>query len=217
MNTVLPIAFAGGTFSKDPLYILATFSDVSKGASGVVVTFCQGAENADGSLSCVADPAPVSTTGTIDNSGNITTDVADFTFAVATPAGDIALTLANFTMSGLLDATADNGPQNAPASSTGALLDGTFEAQLPADDLCGITLTNDLLGAFCGGVTTVNLLDLLDGPAAMCGQDGSADFTPGTCTASTDKGAHNPPIDVGGDLRFETTGAIDLEGIVFTP
>jgi hypothetical protein len=227
MNTVLPIAFQGGVLSDEPLYILATFSDVTPGASGVVVTFCQGANNA-GVLSCNADPAPVSTTGTIDNSGNITTDAADFTFSVATPAGDIDLTLYNFTMSGLLDSTADNGPVNAPDSSTGSLVDGEFSAQLAADDLCGITLSNALLGSFCDGITTVNLLDLLDGPVAGCGNGGAdgggnaslvdsdpADLT--ACTAGT--GAdHNAPTDVGGgDFRFDTAGAFDLTGIEFAP
>jgi hypothetical protein len=213
MNQVLPIAFAGGVFSPDPLYILVRFSTVEPNSSGVIVTFCQGEKTADDTLACTADPPEVSSTGTINASGEITTEPADFAFNVATPAGAIGLTLANFTMNGLLESGADNGPVNAPDSSTGTLLDGTFTAQLPADDLCAITLSNPLIGSFCDGTTTVNLLDLLDGPEANCGQDTSADTT--ACTASTDTATHNPPVDVAGELRFDTTGTFDLTGIIF--
>jgi hypothetical protein len=210
MNTVLPIALSSDTLGAQ-LYLLVTFDNVTFGASGVVVTICQGDLNADGSLTCKADPAPVTTVGSIDNSGNLTTDPTDFAFAVDAQGMPISLTLANFTMNGLLEPTADNGPDVEP----GVLNDGTFSAELPADDLCGITLSNPLLGSFCDQVTTINLLDLLDGPDMACGQDQSADTT--ACTASTDAATHNPPVDSGGELRFDTEGTFSLEGIVYTP
>jgi hypothetical protein len=201
-NQLFPIAISGGVFG-DPLQLLVTFSDVTPGSSGVIATFCQGQTFADGTVGCRPMSEPMQTTASIDNGGNVVTDPLDFSFQISFPGGSIPFTLRDLVLGGLLDPYADNGVGQPP----GDLFNGQFKGALGVRDLCGVTLQNPLLGGLCNGPTTVNLLDMVDGPENLCGQDGSADLN--ACTASTDAATHNPPS--GG--RFQTFGSFDLTGI----
>jgi hypothetical protein len=202
MNQLLPIALAGGVLASDPLELLVSLDTVTPGSSGVVITFCQGRPRADGTAECGPQSEPNLTTGSIDGAGNLVTDPIDFSFDIAFINASVPLTLRSLQLSGRLDPNADNGP----GQPRGALTGGAFKATLGAFDLCNVTLQNDLLGTFCDGATVVNLLDMVDGPDQLCGQDAS--YGPDSCVSSADPTTHN--VAVGG--AFETSGSFDLEG-----
>jgi len=210
VSTVLSLSIsgAGKSFGIPQLNLAVSFSSVAAGAS-TIVTVCQADEEADGSFTCRADPAPVSAEGSFDAAGVLTTVPADFTFNVsAGDLGDIPLTLYEFTLSGQLDANAANGAGEPP----GLLEDGMMSAKLAVADLCAVTIENAQIATFCQGATTLNLLDLIDGPTAMCGQDGSADYAGANPTCAT--GDKNPPDTTvtGGGMGYSITGSFSMQG-----
>jgi hypothetical protein len=190
------------TYSPDPMLIHVQLDDLTPGA-GIGISLCDAQRREDGAFTCISGPAV--TTASLDAAGHLVTDPVRLTFNVRL--GDngnvfIPMALEEFTLSGTLDPSVDNGPGQLP----GALRDGRHSGQLRVADVCKVQFELAALGSLCDGVTSVNLLDLLDGPATGCGQDGSADLV--ACTASTDAVGHNPPV----DGAYEFSGTFELRG-----
>jgi hypothetical protein len=212
LTQILDASFTGGAIGPDTLFLLAIFSETTSASSAVDVTLCQGVENADHTVSCGSTSPAAATTATLDGAGNVTTAPTTFSFVVDIPGGSLPLTLLGLTLQGQLRPTAKAQQPPGPADSPiGRLTNGQFTGQLRVADVCSVNLSNNALGTLCDGVTDVNLLDLLDGPDANCGQDASANTS--SCTASADAAGHNPPT--GG--AYTTGGAFDLTGVEYTP
>jgi hypothetical protein len=212
LTQILGASFTGGVIGSDTLFLLVIFSETTSASSAVAVTLCHGVENADHTVSCGGTSPAATTTATLDGAGNVTTAPTTFYFVVDIPGSPLPLTFVDFTLQGQPQPTAKAQQPPGPADSPiGRLTNGQFAGQLSVADVCNVNLSNSALGTLCDGVTDVNLLDLLDGPDASCGQDASANTS--SCTASTDATGHNPAT----SGAYPTGGAFNLTGVNYTP
>jgi hypothetical protein len=205
-NTTIPLLQSGAL--AEPLVLLVRFSDVTFGRS-LIVDFCQGQQHGSG-YDCQPGGPASETAGFLDESGNLTTDPTTLAFSITSSVGTIGFTLKNFTVTmGVLDPTANNGAGATP----GTLTNGTFTADLDKTDLCAMPpLDNATAAGALNCPNPITFADLLDGPVAMCGQDGSANTT--SCTFTTDPTTHNPPT---ADGLFPLAGNFDLVGATYVP